>query len=67
MSHDRRLTHWGEYPATLVELSSDLDVDLVAGATVQEVLAAIHARISDRENSVRVNKTFTGDAHIVAA
>lgn len=63
MSHDRR-DHWGEYPATLVELSSAIDVDLTAGMTVQEVLAALHSRISDRENSTRVNNTFTGDATI---
>lgn len=65
MRHDRR-EHSGETPASLVELSSTLDVDLPAGTTVQEALAIIHARISDRENSTRVNSTFTGDAYIVA-
>jgi hypothetical protein len=64
MSHDRTATHFGEYPATLVELSSAIDVDLTAGMTVQEVLAELHARISDRENSTRTVTSFTGDAYI---
>lgn len=65
-THDRR-EHYGETPASLVALSSALDVDLPAGTTLQAALAIIHARISDRENSTRVNNTFTGDATIVAA
>jgi hypothetical protein len=65
VSHDRLAAHFGDLPATLVELSSALSIDLPEGASLEAALESIHLRISARENSDRHISTFTGDAAIV--
>jgi len=60
--HNREEHHFGTMEATLVELSSALDVDLPVGTTVEAAIAIIDARISRLENA----DVFVGTAKMDA-
>jgi hypothetical protein len=62
--HDRLEHHTGDLPATLVGLSSGLDIDLPVGMTLEEALAIIEARINALEGRACVLSWFSLDAVI---
>jgi hypothetical protein len=51
--HDRTEHHFGEMEAALVELAAAIDI-YPAGATLEDVLAAVDARLTSLENAVLV-------------
>lgn len=56
MTHDRLAHHFGELPATFIELASSLGGDLPTGMTLEAALSVIDERLSWQEDQRMITK-----------